>query len=463
MASTKKENKTLESSATPSVIEEGYLYRALGFIKTNPLASSNRFKIWATNEFDDDALVKAICHEIAKSPFIDSVNNHYRITKEGQEWLHEISESQSIEPESNLIFEHDLEQSPNSTLTHPYEVSKLKMESKTLSVFQALRKIKKGEINLNPEFQRAFVWDETKKSRLIESMLIRIPLPAFYLDATDQVNWTVVDGLQRLSTLDAFCTKQNFALRDLEFLPDLDGMKFDDLPQNYQVLIEDDTNLIFYNLMPGTPTLAKYTIFSRVNTGGLQLTPQEVRHALNQGNSTKLLQTLSKRREFEKTTCGSIPNLRMADRELILRALSFSMLGVDVYKYHGEMDAFLIHAMEEMNSMNNNDLKKIENTFIESIQKVWAIFGKYAFRKYSEEGGRRGPINKALFEVWTVSVQDYDVNSLVNNKEKIKKSFRLLLNIDYDFVKSISSSTSSYRAVEKRFGEIKKLLKECTQ
>lgn len=452
----------MELNNTSSAIEEGFLYRALAFIKANPLVSSNRFRIWATNEFDDDSLVNAICHEFDQSSLINLIDNQYRINTAGLEWLHERNDSQSIEPESNLINEPILEKLQGTTPTHPYEVSKLKMEPKQLSVFQALRKIKKGEINLNPDFQRAFVWDKTKQSRLMESILIRIPLPAFYLDATDQVNWTVVDGLQRLSTLDAFCTKESFVLQDLEFLPELKGKKFSELPQHYQVLIEDDTNLLFYNLMPGTPTLAKYTIFSRVNTGGLQLTPQEIRHALNQGKATKLLEKLSKRNEFKNATCGSIPNIRMADREIILRALAFSTLGIDAYKVRGEMDSFLINAMEEINVMSVEKIAECESTFIDSIEKVWAIFGNYAFRKYPEEGGRRGPINKALFEVWTVSVQPYDIVSLNKNKLKIKSAF-LLLQSDYNFIKSISSSTSSNRAVENRFEAIALLLKECVQ
>ena len=124
------------------------------------------------------------------------------------------------------------------------------------------------------------------------------------------------------------------------------------------------------------------------------------------------------------------------------------------------MDAFLIHAMEEINAMSDEKIIENQNTFIASIQKVWAIFGKYAFRKYSEENGRRGPVNKALFEVWTVSVQPYDINTLTKNKRKIKSAFLNLLLDDYDFIKSISSSTSSNRAVEARFGTIAKLLEE---
>ncbi|MCP4696585.1 MAG: DUF262 domain-containing protein [Gammaproteobacteria bacterium] len=127
------------------------------------------------------------------------------------------------------------------------------MESRHLSVFQALRKIDKKEINLNPDFRRAFVWDEIKQSRLIESILIRIPLPAFYLDATNQIYWIVVDGLQRLTTLHRYCRKQTFALSGLQFLDELNGKRFDALPPKYKVLIEDDTSLLFYNLMPGTP------------------------------------------------------------------------------------------------------------------------------------------------------------------------------------------------------------------
>ena len=212
--------------------------------------------------------------------------------------------------------------------------------------------------------------------------------------------------------------------------------------------------------MPGTPLFAKYTIFSRINTGGMSLTPQEIRHALNQGKSTKLLQRLAVSNDFRTATDGVVESLRMSDRELILRALAFMHLGVEAYIKFNELDKFLLHTMDSLNQQSDAELKKLEHEFIQSLEKVRAIFGRYAFRKFSERYGRRSPLNKALFEVWTVSVRNYDLGMLIANKDKIIDEFLELLSPWKNFSRSISSGTSSSWAVNTRFSAIEKLLKE---
>jgi Protein of unknown function DUF262 len=314
---------------------------------------------------------------------------------------------------------------------------------------------------MNPDFQRAFVWDEVRQSRLIESILIRIPLPAFYFDATDLVKWIVVDGLQRLTTLNRYCRLHEFALTGLEFLTELDGLRFPQLPHKFQVVIEDDTQLIFNNLLPGTPIEAKFTIFSRVNTGGMQLTSQEIRHALNQGPITVMLKRLSSSRIFLEGTDWAVPTRRMADQELILRSLSFLLFSWKGYQEFAELDIILVSTMLRFNTeVDEKKLFKLSSEFLECVSKVKQIFKGYAFRKFHEPGGRRGPINKALFEVWTRSVWDYDSDILLERQHEIIKSFLELMNDDVDFSKSITYSTGSFRAVKTRFEKIERLLRE---
>lgn len=396
----------------------------------------------------DDVWGKAL-----NSRYVKIDNGIAKLTEDGEDWLSESDVEISVEIE-------DQGADPDDPPTKPYAVAKLKMETKHLSVFQALRKIEKKEIDLNPDFQRAFVWDAQKQSRLIESILIRIPLPAFYLDATDQIHWSVVDGLQRLTTLDRYCRGASFPLTGLQFLRELEGLRFNELPSKYQVLVEDDTQLLFYNLMPGTPVEAKFTIFSRVNTGGMQLTAQEIRHALNQGKVTVLLAELARHPVFRSITAGVVESLRMSDREIILRAVAFLHLGSDAYKEFGELDAFLLHAMAELNKQPQSSLDQLAKTFISSLEKVKAIFGKHAFRKFTYSGARRSPFNKALFEAWAVAVADYSMVSLVKRKDDIAEAFSNLIATSPSFERSISSSTSSYSAVSNRFRRIQKLLKE---
>lgn len=398
--------------------------------------------------------VPSLCADAQVKGWIEILKSGWVLSDKGAILLAERGGAVSTEEEDIGSTDHFIK---------PYDVAKLKVEQKQLSVFQALRKISKGEIILDPEFQRAFVWDEVRQSRLIESILVRIPLPAFYLDATDQVHWSVVDGLQRLTTLFRFCRDESFALSGLEFLTELSGKKFSELPQKYQVLIEDDTQLIFNNLLPGTPVKAKFTIFSRVNTGGMQLTAQEIRHALQQGPITKLLRILTKSNEFCVCTGGALESLRMTDREVALRALSFMAFGYSDYREYDDLDNFLVGSMEKFNlEFSDVDLNNLAGEFKASLLKVYAVFGRYSFRKYYCIGGRRSPFNKALFESWIFAVRGYSIEVLKNRKMKIQEKFLSALVGDEIFAKSVTSSTGQFSAVSTRFSTVLRILKEAT-
>jgi len=423
----------------------------LKFLRNHISVENIKLKSELKDFFDPSELYESVLIQLTHEKLLKTNKTDTIITEAGQAWLEKNSPDLEVESEDTSSLDEPKK---------PYEVSKLKMEPKHLSIFQALRKIEKQEINLNPEFQRAFVWDKIKQSRLIESVLIRIPLPAFYLDATDQVNWSVVDGLQRLTTLYRYCREESFPLTGLQFLRELENLKFSELPPKYKVLVEDDTQLLFYNLMPGTPVEAKFTIFSRVNTGGMQLTSQEIRHALNQGKATKILHKISLDPRFKKATNGVVESLRMSDRELILRALSFMHLGVSHYKGFSDLDSFLLSSMSEINQLSDKSIAALESKFISSLEKVVAIFGRYSFRKFSERDGRRSPFNKALFEAWIVSVSKYDEETLMKHSEEIIDRFIDEINKWDDFTKSISSSTGSQSAVSTRFSRIAKILEE---
>lgn len=446
---------TIDKPNSQFLVVDGDAAIVMRILRNHTILSYDRLKFLAIHQLETDDSFEPVINFIKKHKWMDESNEGARLTEAGEQWLARQGGELDVEVEDfgGLV--------PKK----PYDVAKLKMETKNVSVFQALRKIEKEEIVLNPDFQRAFVWDLTKQSQLIESILIRIPLPAFYLDATDQVSWNVVDGLQRLTTLYRYCRKQGFALSNLQFLTELNNLKFDQLPKQYKVLIEDETQLLFYNLMPGTPVEAKFTIFSRVNTGGLQLTPQEIRHALCQGKVTLLLGQMAKSNKFRIATEGVVESLRMGDRELILRVLAFMHLGVEKYKDFTGLDGFLLHAMAQLNTLTDDNLKELETDFYDSLDKVRSIFGKYAFRKFYAINGRRSPLNKALFEVWVVCVRGYEKDALVANKSKIIETFMdkidpySISGISSGFIRSISASTGNYSAVLTRFSTIKNLLK----
>jgi len=180
----------------------------------------------------------------------DEENPGWRITLEGRHYMDESQAGEDVEAEEKLS--DDLNE---PIIDEPYDPSEINIKAASFRVFQVMRKISAREIDLQPDFQRHIVWDETRQSRLIESILIRIPLPAFYLDAVDDDKWLVVDGLQRLSTLDRFYNKNELRLKNLEFLRELEGKTFAELPRKFQRQIEDHTELIFYIIQLDTPGL----------------------------------------------------------------------------------------------------------------------------------------------------------------------------------------------------------------
>lgn len=341
----------------------------------------------------------------------------------------------------------------------PYDTSSIDISPKQLSLDNIIARLENDEIDLMPGFQRkSGLWTVEQKSQLIESLILRIPLPAFYFDGSNNAMWVVIDGLQRLTALKDFFVTGELKLYGLEFLKDLEGLTIKDMPRAYERRMKE-TQIITYIINPGAPVNLKYNIFKRINTGGLNLEPQEIRHALYQGFATEYLKRLANLEQFKQATGYSIKTDRMMDREFVLRFIAFYELSVDEYK--GSIDLFLNTAMEYINQhCDEQHASVIERSFEKSLDVCEMIFGKFAFRRMPDMNKKR-PISKALFETWTSILASYpyeNLQTLVENKEKIIRKYMHMCSEDRDFIDSVGSGKVS--AARKRFEKIKCLVEE---
>lgn len=341
-----------------------------------------------------------------------------------------------------------------------YDPDKINIVTREPTIEQLMRRINEEALDLAPDFQRhANIWKSDAQSRLIESIIIRIPLPAFYIDATDEDKWLVVDGIQRLFALKRFVTDKTLKLSGLEYLTNLEDKTFEQLERRYQRRIEE-TQVTVYLIDRGTPPEVKYNIFKRINTGGEPLSPQELRHALNPGKAARFLRDLAASPEFQQVVpLSDTKKMRMDDREFILGFLAFTLTSYKDFK-ENKRDAFLTKALAKTNKLNDEDLNKIENNFKKTMIASHEIFGKDAFCKISHKQKKKYPANKALFEAWSVNLgylNNEEIKILKSRSIELINKFKDLVDNDKDFLASISQAATK---VEYRFRTIEKIIQE---
>ncbi len=352
----------------------------------------------------------------------------------------------------------------DEAIEHPFNPEEIAIDTVHRVIQQIVSRIEHNEINLAPDFQRLRgIWTPQRKSRLIESLLLRIPLPVFYVAADANDDWAVVDGIQRMSAIHDYVTGR-FSLQNLEYLSHLVGKRYDELPRPMQRRI-DETNLIVNVIKPGTPEEVMFNIFSRINTGGMTLNGQEIRHALHKGPARDYLKELAESEEFLTATNKSVNTKRMGDRECVLRFLAFHIEPWEQYS-GGDLDGYLGQTMDQINAMSDTERLAIANDFKTVMRAATAIFGDYAFRKQSARNLPRNPINKALFETWSVHLarcSEEEIETLIANRDHLRDEFIALMNNDPEFEKAISYSTSHQRYVHRRFSAIGQLIEECAR
>ena len=354
----------------------------------------------------------------------------------------------------------------NEDIVSPFDPKDIKIIVEPKTIDHLVTRLRYDEINLNTEFQRkGNLWKPDVQSRLIESILLRLPLPAFYFDATDDSKWLVVDGLQRLWSIKNFVVNSEFngrrnpalELNGLEILTEYNGkgITFDKLNRTMQRRILE-TPITTYLIQPGTPKQVKYNVFRRINSGGLGLNAMEIRNALNQGRASDFLRDLSEDSDLKAVL--RLQDKRMEDRELLLRAYAF--IDKNYLEYKSPLSVFLDNAMEKLNEKTKSQLEALADGISDAIFFQVDLFDKHIFSRsiLSEKG--RVKLNSALFEVWISEIYKLSKGAkqlLIKNKEELIREYQILLQKE-EFNRAIATSTAGKGAVKIRFEGIQKLI-----
>ncbi|HET8684254.1 MAG TPA: DUF262 domain-containing protein [Micromonosporaceae bacterium] len=341
-------------------------------------------------------------------------------------------------------------------ITRPWDPDTIRVSTKQFSLRNILDLIDDGDLELAPDFQRRKVWKPGQRSRLIESILLQIPLPAFYFAEDANGMMRVVDGLQRLSTVHDFVRggKDAFTLTSLEYISAAERKRFVDLSASLQRRIHN-AQIVVHVIDPTTPRDVKYDIFKRINTGGTPLNGQEIRHCMSRDRSRELLKRCTAAAEFDLATGGRFANhIRMDDREVVLRFCAFSLLSVEGYINEGSMDAFLestTELLDDPRRVPDDRLRELFDSFRRAMLNCHTVFGDHAFRKWPRGASARNPINRPLFETWSTVLSRFEHPDVQERRELVVTAARDLMTHNRFYIDAISISTGDPKKVRLRF------------
>lgn len=400
----------------------------------------------------------------------------------------QITERMEPTEQLEIVFE---EESDAEDVEDPWDPKLIRVDPKVFSIRHVLDMIDYGDLELAPAFQRRRVWDQGQKSRLIESILLRIPLPAFYFSEDTDGKFKVVDGLQRLSAIHDFVRggkEENsfYSLSKLEYLNDeLTGKKYEDIKDTFWARRIDSTQISVNVIDPSTPSELKFNIFKRINTGGEPLNEQEIRHCMSEQRSRDFLAELTSTKAFNKATNDQLrDHTRMLDREVALRFCAFRVLYLGVSSEllgesnHVSIDVNLAdytlkmprilrigEFLDGMTRILDDELSKklldqFKRDFERAMTNASRLFGKHAFRKWPAGDKKVNRINRALFEVWSVILADHEWDVVKPHKAAIVEKARDMMFCDEEFISSISTGTGSSVSIITRYSKVRSILTE---
>jgi len=307
----------------------------------------------------------------------------------------------------------------------------------------------KGNIDLQPGFQRRAAWDDTRKSRLLESIIVGMPVPNIVLaeNKAHRGRFIVIDGKQRLLAINNFC-ENDLILRGLDIRGDLNGKSFSSLPDDDREMLENSTlrSTVIKNWADED---FLYAIFFRLNSGSLPLSPQELRKALIGGNLLEAIESYLSGSIAFKQIFGLQLDKRMRDSELVLRFIAYDRGLTD---YRGDFKKFLDTATKYFETDWQNKQIELQGTLERmdlALETTYKIFGKDSFKKWLGTKYER-VINRALFDCIARFFCEKDVsNAAVQNATLVQDVFHQLC-LDRDFLDAVEKTPKTVPATDAR-------------
>jgi hypothetical protein len=371
--------------------------------------------------------------------------------------------------------EPDESRDPSTNIEVPFDPTKIDIIAKPMTISSLEGRLDNDELDLTPDFQRqANVWDIKRKARLIESILLKIPLPSFYFSEDLNGGYAVVDGLQRLCAVFHFknaallnsSTGVSLAplrLKGLQYLKELEGKTYADLDRKFQRRISEleiTANIIRAN----TPSAVKFNVFARLNQGGMPLNAQEIRNAIFPGDWRNELRQLAESEMFVKATDGKVQTSRQQDMELVLRFVALWQLGEPYRRPSNQtLDEFLNVTVEQtLSRWSTDNWKQAGEAFHHAIDATCQVRGKHAFRK-SVSARQRKPINRGLFEAELIVFGALSLEMLsfaTAQKLRIEELFVTALTENKELIQSLLYGTGSAESSNARISALNRVVKE---
>ncbi len=325
-------------------------------------------------------------------------------------------------------------------------------EPKDYAIGDLYTRHKDGRLDVHPDFQRFYVFDDAKASRLAESVLMGVPIPVIYLAEEDDYSHSVIDGQQRLTALFSFLDNR-LKLGGLTVFPELTGQTFQDLPRDLQNRFREGCLRCIVIKKDSDPEI-RFEIFERLNTGSVNLNPQELRNCIYRGRYNELLRELADDPDFLKLFGRRAADRRMRDREAILR---FFALYHGWLPYKPTMKRFLNREIQQHWHMDEAKASEMTQSFRKSVQLTLTVFGEHSFKRFypgtaDDPNGRWEPqrLNMALYDVVMVGFTTYEKNQVVARSDAVQDGLIELMVEDADFVDAINLGTSNRERLHTR-------------